>query len=104
MRVVTENTDADLARQRATVEVRWTLRELTANLLRVIRGAGKPHEIGLQAQALVETYVKYREVVGHFPPPEEFSQLLSVDRDREMLARCSEESYEFRVISWSGLG
>lgn len=63
---------------------------MTSNLLRVVRGAGKPHEIGSQAVALVEALVGYRGAVGTFPPADEMSGFLDVDYDREMLAQCSE--------------
>ncbi len=72
----------------------WALREMTANLLRVVRGAGKPYEIGRQAQALVDEFGKYYAVAGRFPPSEELSRFLDVSRDEEILAQCSEESRE----------
>jgi hypothetical protein len=40
--IVSENSEADIARHSALARVEWRLRELAANLLRIIRGAGKP--------------------------------------------------------------
>jgi hypothetical protein len=56
MRIVSEKSEAQIARHQAEIardramnKASWALRELTANLLRVTRGAGKPYEIGRQA-------------------------------------------------------
>jgi hypothetical protein len=73
--------DSEIARERAAAHVRWALRDLAANVLRVIRGAGKPHEIGQQAQVLLETFGSYREATGTFPSHDDVSSLLSVERD-----------------------
>src|SRR6516165_8102581 len=45
--------------QQAERRVSWSLRDLTANLLRVTRGAGKAHEIPKQVIALVEALQEY---------------------------------------------
>jgi hypothetical protein len=60
MRIVSENSEADIARNNATTDVYNSLRELTANLLRATRGAGRAWEIGRQAQALIESLIEYR--------------------------------------------
>jgi hypothetical protein len=91
MRIVAENSEADLARERATEEVRWALQDMAANLLRVVRGAGRPHEVGLQAGRLIEALAAYREVAGMFPHAYDLTRFLSVNRDEEMLARCSKD-------------
>jgi len=67
MKVVSENTGADLARKRASQRVDDALRELTANLLRVVRGAGRPHDIADQSLALTDSLVAYREATGVLP-------------------------------------
>jgi hypothetical protein len=43
MRIVSENSEADFARNTAMAKVDWALRDLTANLMRVTRGAGRPY-------------------------------------------------------------
>jgi hypothetical protein len=80
-------------------EVSRTLREMTANLLRVIRGAGKPYEIGQQAAALVEALVKYRDVTGAWP--DDLSEVLSIERDMDNLEghQLDRADAEQRVIS-----
>jgi hypothetical protein len=55
-------------------------------------GAGKPYELGRQAQAFVETLVAYRDAVGFFPSPEELASALSVERDREFMEGMTPEN------------
>lgn len=87
VRLVANNTEADIARDRATAAVSWKLRNLTANLLRVVRGAGKPHEIAEQAGELVLAVAAYQKAFGHWPPSWELSEMLSIDQPQEGLAR-----------------
>ena len=61
MKLVADNTDADIARNRAEEQARWALVDLAANILRVVRGAGKPYDLPNQAAAFVKSYVDYRE-------------------------------------------
>lgn len=86
---------AEAAREGAVDEVGSRLRDLAANMLRVIRGAGKPWEIGGQAQAVIESMIEYREVVGHFPSSEEVASALDIERDPEWMARASAETRHF---------
>jgi hypothetical protein len=52
------------------------LRQLTANLLRITRGAGRPYEVFKQALQLLEACKEFREQLG-YPPDPEFSQMLN---------------------------
>ncbi len=54
MRVVSSNTEEDLARERARYDAEFAMRNLTANILRIVRGAGAPHELRRQMHALEE--------------------------------------------------
>ena len=40
----------------------WALRDCAANMLRIIRGAGKPNELMRQMQKALNAAVKFREV------------------------------------------
>lgn len=84
MRIVSENSEADIARERALKEIHWAVRELTANLLRVTRGAGRAYEIGSQAQSLVDAFMAYRAAAGYFPSSDEISRALSVSYDGDV--------------------
>lgn len=86
IRIVAENSEAELARQRAMAEVSWALREMTSNLMRVIRGAGKPGMIGQHTQAFIQALVSYRDAAGMMPSPEDLTEILSVDEDPKIIA------------------
>lgn len=83
LRLVAENTEVDKARRWATDQVSWALRDMTANLLRIVRGAGKPYEIVRQTDELVQALVAYQRAVGHWPPSHELADILSIDRNEE---------------------
>jgi hypothetical protein len=76
VRVVISNSEADIAHQRAVRQIEWPLRDLLSNLLRVTRGAGKPHLIGEQAASLVLAFQDYRKVVGLWPASDEIARTL----------------------------
>ena len=94
MHIVTENSEADFDRRQAMDQVALQLRELTANLLRVTRGAGKPHEIGQQAQELINTMVKYRNAVGQSPSNEEIAGALDVSPDENYADQISADALD----------
>lgn len=55
------------------------LRELTANLLRVTRGAGRPEDILLQTTTLMASFAAYREARGSYPPADEIATALRLE-------------------------
>ena len=81
MRIVSEKSEADVAHHHALERVEWRLRELAANLLRIIRGAGKPYEMMLQMAELVGAILAYQAVVSLMGAREEFNRALDVSRD-----------------------
>ncbi len=83
MRVVSENSAEDLARVRAEARVDGALRELAANMLRVVRGAGRPYELLRQADRFLAVCEAYREAVGHYPPDQDLGAALQVHRELE---------------------
>lgn len=94
MRIVSENSAEDLARFEAERQVDLALRELAANVLRVVRGAGRPYELDRQAIAFAEACEAYREAVGHYPASEGLGAALHV---REILepGKWGEQEHEF---------
>jgi hypothetical protein len=79
MEVVSDDSEAELARREAMLKVRWALREIAANLMRITRGAGKSWEVGRQARELVNMLVAHREACGHLPASDEITAALSID-------------------------
>jgi hypothetical protein len=77
MKVVADNPNLEQQRkeQRCRESVGNALRELTANLLRITRGAGRPYQVFGQALQLLEACKEFREQLG-YPPDAEFSQML----------------------------
>ena len=67
LRLTVENSQKDIDQDRANMELRRPLRELAANILRVVRGAGNSYEIAGQCVAVIEAFHRYREKVGHWP-------------------------------------
>lgn len=67
MRIVAENSETDIAKRHAEMQAQSNLRELAANLLRVVRGAGRPEALGQQAAAFVHALYAYQEAFGHYP-------------------------------------
>jgi hypothetical protein len=45
----------------------WAIREVAANMLRIIRGAGKPYELLLQMKRAIDAAIKFQEVHQHWP-------------------------------------
>jgi hypothetical protein len=48
-------------------EVERTACDLAANMLRIIRGAGKPYEILLQMKAVIDAAIKFQAVHSYWP-------------------------------------
>lgn len=70
MKLVSSNTDAEIERKRLTDQVERAARELAANVLRVVRGAGKSYELVGQAANLAVLSQQYFEVAGVWPDTE----------------------------------
>jgi hypothetical protein len=99
MEIVTKNSDEDLARHRAMKQVRYALAEMAANLLRVIRGAGRSNALPAEALAFVKAVVAYQEIAeGDVMGPDVLSILdiehsinerleMPLDHQQEYLAR-----------------
>jgi hypothetical protein len=64
---VREERERDQDREWAKREFSYAIRDCAANTLRIVRGAGKPHELLRSMQQAIGAAVKFREVHGHFP-------------------------------------
>lgn len=91
MRIVSENTPEDIARNRASEDIQYALTHLAANILRMIRGAGKPNQFLEQLYRLTEAMSDYRNAGGHFPDPALYARTLQLDTREDLLSRCSED-------------
>lgn len=90
--VVAENSDRDIKRSLAREKASHALIELTANLLRVVRGAGRPYTVGQDCAAVIDAFEEYRAVTGLWPNSFEISQAIGFD-DLPSLETTSSEWY-----------
>lgn len=79
VRIVSSHSDAEIEAGFILREISWDLRELTANLMRVTRGAGKPDQIGPQCAKVVELLVQYRVSKGCYPSAYDLQAILDLD-------------------------
>jgi len=72
--------EAELRTQEAEAKVKYALRRLAANIMRVTRGAGSSAELGHQMVACIEAMEAYRDVVGTWVPSWDLNQMLDPDK------------------------
>ena len=92
IRIVSEKSEAELARERAErerahaeLDARYAARALTANLIRIHRGAGKPYELGRQLTELVKAMQAHWDAAKYWPY-NEIADELRVEDDRDWMA------------------
>lgn len=95
LRLAVENDQSDIDRERVRQGIEWPLSNLAANLLRVVRGAGKSHEIGEQCVAVLKAFQEYRDKVGHWPTSFEMEEALSI-RQKERPNETYDEYWEWQ--------
>jgi len=77
MDLVSPDTEQNMKRQQATAEMAYASRQLVANLIRVVRGAGRPFQLGDQCADFLNAAQVYRAAHGVWPT-EEMHDWLSV--------------------------
>jgi hypothetical protein len=76
MRLVAQTSEKDLAMRCASDCIAREIIDLTANLVRVGRGAGRPEDIERQIRELLRWVDAFRNAAGHGPWPEVFADSL----------------------------
>jgi coenzyme F420-reducing hydrogenase gamma subunit len=84
--VVDYDFQAQMGRERALGGVERAVRELAANIMRVVNGTGRPEMIGPQAQALVNAMDAHRSIAGCAPSPNEIADVLNIVAKAERVA------------------
>lgn len=79
MRLVSEQSNAEIRRRRALDQLTPALRQLTANLMRITRGAGHPERLASEMVACLEAMQAHQEAIGYGPPSEEIRAVLDPD-------------------------
>jgi hypothetical protein len=82
MKTVSQNSDAEIAKNRAREGLHWRVRQLTANLMRIVRGAGSSHDISDQLTSLHDAYDAYQAALGREPAGHEIQQALAPPDER----------------------
>jgi hypothetical protein len=76
-RVVSEQSEADIAKSRSRDGLDYPLRALAANIIRIVRGAGQPHYLIHHLAEVRKAFDAYQVAHGHVPPGHEVQSVLS---------------------------
>jgi hypothetical protein len=82
-----EEREHEQERDWAKREFSWAIRDTAANMLRIIRGAGKPYELLLQMKKAIDSAIKFQELHNHWPFDVISSDLLIDDEMETILAK-----------------
>jgi hypothetical protein len=82
-----EERDKERQREWATSEFSWAIRETAANMLRIIRGAGKPYELLMQMKKTIDSAIKFQEIHGYWPNDVMANELRLQDETDDCLER-----------------
>jgi hypothetical protein len=82
VRIVSDQSEADIRKRQDSDHLKASLREMAANLLRIVRGAGSA-ALGRQMVQCIEAYQRYRDSHGHYPPHDFVLEALNPDKTLE---------------------
>lgn len=82
-KIVGGRSDKDLQAKRMSAEIDAAICDLTANLLRICRGAGQPYgsTLARQAARFVDAVCQYENLTGHVVPPDLIAKALDTAPD-----------------------
>jgi hypothetical protein len=91
--IVSEQSEADIEKNRTREALGFALRAMAANLLRIIRGAGKSYELPRDMAECVRLFQAYYDAHAMWPDSFTFQQALDFDtEDRDRLSKNMTES------------
>jgi hypothetical protein len=93
-----EERDRDRDREWTKHEFSWAIRDTAANMLRIIRGAGKPDELLMQMKKAIDSAIKFQELHGHLPTDVIIDDLQVEDEMETFLARGREGTTDQATI------
>jgi hypothetical protein len=76
MRLVSERSEAQIQTHEALIDLKHALRSLTANLMRVTRGAGSSAQLSEQMVACLDAMDTYGKATGNEVPSRDLDQML----------------------------
>lgn len=89
--VVSSQTDQQAKAGEALRRLEWPMREHAANILRIVRGAGKPYDLARQMAGILQRFEDYRSVTGHYPSSGDLGAMLRVERDDDRFIGCDDD-------------
>jgi len=98
LRVVAETSKEAIERKRVTDALEAPLEHLAANVMRIVRGAGKPELLLRQMSDLLELAAEYKAVCGHLPRAHDIASILHASRDQDPDELEFERQFAFDVI------
>lgn len=104
--IVSEQSEREIKTNAAANHLSHALVELAANILRVTRGAGRPHSIGRECFEVVDALQSYREAAGLWPPSELVAEALRFtrsDRAREMSDQARAQQRAIEQVARGGM-
>lgn len=78
LRVVSSQTSTQIERNYAEGELEFPFRNLAANIIRVVRGAGRPEDMIAQMLACLDAAEAYRKLTGHYPKAKIYRRFLNL--------------------------
>ena len=97
-----EERDKERQREWATSEFSWAIRETAANMLRIIRGAGKPYQLLMQMKKTIDSAINFQELHGYWPNDVMANKLRLQDEVDDCLEPAATPAHSRRNISIVG--
>ncbi|POR40382.1 hypothetical protein CRT23_23935 [Methylobacterium sp. V23] len=98
MRLVGEKSEAEVGRYRALEQLAPALQHLTANMMRITRGAGHPQRLAEEMAACLGAMLAYEDATGHGILSEEIQAALNPEK---LEGGFTQEEMKFRYESGS---
>ena len=70
MKLISSQSDAEVEQKKIEAELRGALRTVVANLMRVMRGSGKPDQLGRDVAFCAGAFASYHAAFGRHPARE----------------------------------
>lgn len=78
LKVVSSQTSTQIERNRAEGDLEFPFRNLAANVIRTVRGAGRPEDMVAQMLACLDAAEAYRKLTGHYPKAKIYRRFLNL--------------------------
>lgn len=109
LKVVSSQTSTQIERNRAEGDLEFPFRNLAANVIRTVRGAGRPEDMVAQMLACLDAAEAYRKLTGHYPKAKIYRRFLNLaefyfdpttwadEREKEAIKQLAMSGYPERI-------